>query len=85
MSEANKVVEIRVEHGSPLPHDGGVNFSLFSSHAKNVELLLYDTLDVSKHQLPGVVEPQENKGFYRACRILTRSDCWSGQLIGPFS
>jgi len=45
----------RLERGRPLPlgawlHDGGINFALFSRHAKKVELLLYDAPDAAKHQ-----------------------------------
>jgi len=66
MSKAEKVVEMRVEHGSPLPlgtlpHDGGINFSLFSRHAEKVELLLYDTPDASKHRLRIPLDPDVHR------------------------
>ena len=57
---------VRVACGRPLPlgtwpRDEGINFALFSRHARAVELLLYETPDASKHHLRIELDPAAHR------------------------
>jgi len=57
---------VRVACGRPLPlgtwpRDEGINFALFSRHARSVELLLYETPDASKHHLRIELDPAAHR------------------------
>jgi len=46
------------------PERGGVNFSLFSSHATAVQLLLFDRYDQAQPTLVIDLDPEENRTYY---------------------
>ncbi|MEJ2309295.1 MAG: hypothetical protein P8Z78_08250, partial [Gammaproteobacteria bacterium] len=55
-----------IEPGSPLPlgahvTKGGVNFALFSRHARSVVLLLYETPDAVKHGWHIELDPEQHR------------------------
>ncbi|MFP3897135.1 MAG: glycogen debranching protein GlgX [Anaerolineales bacterium] len=62
----NDSIEVLPGHPHPLGatvHGDGVNFSLFSAHARGVQLLLFDCSDEEPaHTI--FLDPQENKTYY---------------------
>ncbi len=57
---------VRIGCGRPLPlgawpYDGGINFALFSRHARAVELLLYEDPQASRHHLRIELDPVSHR------------------------
>ncbi len=84
-------IEFKIKPGSPYPHgakvnDGGVNFSLFSRHAEEVELLLFKSVDCKEPFQVIQLQKQINRTFFSwhvFVKHLPPGTCYSWRVNGP--